>query len=360
MEIVEKPLDQTFSCTLEKLLRDALIDPHQFLDQSPVCLHKVEEDGLSTLATLGNISLVIGKAKSGKTFLMSALMAAIVKNNEEVNSLKACMPRGKEVCLYFDTEQSSYHAQKTVRRVLAMAAIKDSANFLPYGLRSHSAEKRLEMIKHAIYNTENIGFVVIDGIRDLISTINDEKESIALSAALMKWSQEKNIHIMCVLHKNKTDDNARGHVGTEMINKAEIVVSVGKTNSKQSPFKVECTMSRDKGFKHFNFIINEQGLIIIDNTTLSERNQKKKKFSPNDWDLNKHMELLNSIFSNNNRYTYSKNLAAIEEAFLKQDINLSQAAQRDLHKYYLSNNLIQQNGKSKSVSSYYTLPIVAM
>ena len=32
----------------------------------------------------------------------------------------------------------------------------------------------------------------------------------------MQWTGEQNIHIQTVLHLNKGDDNARGHIGTEL------------------------------------------------------------------------------------------------------------------------------------------------
>ena len=355
---MEMTLDTTPIANLELLLKRALIDPNQTFSEPPICLQKVEDDGLSTLSTLGNISLVIGKAKSGKTFWMSAVMAAVVKNNEEVSYLKASLPPGKEVCLYFDTEQSTYHSHKTTRRVLRMAGVEDSPNFLAYGLRSHTAQQRLELIEYAINTTDNLGFVVIDGIRDLISSTNDEKESVLLSGSLLKWSQEKNIHIMCVLHRNKTDENARGHVGTEMLNKAEIVISVHKQLKKLSLFKVDTEMSRDEGFKPFTFAIDDQGLIQIDNAPMELNEASKVVFNPNSMDAEEHRELLRSIFCTRDKLRYSELTQELSKAFLKREITLTQTKTRELHTFYFSNGFTQQHGKPKSPSCYYTLPNV--
>ena len=44
----------------------------------------------------------------------------------------------------------------------------------------------------------------------------------------MQWTSERGIHIQTVLHLNKGDDNSRGHIGTELNNKAETVLQVTK------------------------------------------------------------------------------------------------------------------------------------
>lgn len=58
------------------------------------------------------------------------------------------------------------------------------------------------------------GFVVIDGIRDLMYDINNPSESVELINDLMRWSSMHDLHIHTVLHLNKGDDNTRGHIGT--------------------------------------------------------------------------------------------------------------------------------------------------
>ena len=64
--------------------------------------------GDCTIATFGNFSASTGKAKSKKTFNISAMVAAAVTNTTVLN-YRACLPEGKRKILYFDTEQSKYH-----------------------------------------------------------------------------------------------------------------------------------------------------------------------------------------------------------------------------------------------------------
>ena len=103
-------------------------------------------------------------------------------------------------------------------------------------LRKYTPEERIAIVREAIYRTENVGLVIIDGIRDMVYDINSSGESTRVISLLMTWTGERNIHIHTILHQNKGDENARGHIGTELSNKAETVLQVEK-DSKESRYK---------------------------------------------------------------------------------------------------------------------------
>ena len=42
----------------------------------------------------------------------------------------------------------------------------------------------------------------------------------------MQWPDDRQIHIHTILHQNKNDEHARGHIGTELNNKAETIRQV--------------------------------------------------------------------------------------------------------------------------------------
>ena len=75
----------------------------------------------------------------------------------------------------------------------------------------------------------DVGLLIIDGFRDLMYDINSPSESTDLINLLMRWSSGYNLHIHTVLHLNKGDDNTRGHIGTELNNKAETVLQITKS-----------------------------------------------------------------------------------------------------------------------------------
>ena len=185
----------------------------------------------SVIGTLGNFSASIGKAKSKKTFNVSAIVAAALTNGI-VLQYAAALPEDKRKILYVDTEKSPYHCLKVARRILRMAGLptdRDNENLEFLALRKHTPEERIAIVEQAIYRTDNIGLVIIDGIRDMVYDINSPSEATCIISKLMQWTDERQIHIHTILHQNKADENARGHIGTELNNKAETVLLVKRT-----------------------------------------------------------------------------------------------------------------------------------
>ena len=64
----------------------------------------------------------IGKAKSKKTFNVSAIVAAALKNGTVLRYV-AELQEDKRKVLYVDTEQSPYHCLKVMTRILRMAGL---------------------------------------------------------------------------------------------------------------------------------------------------------------------------------------------------------------------------------------------
>ena len=134
----------------------------------------------SVIGTLGNFSASIGKAKSKKTFNVSAIVAAALKNGTVLN-YTAELPENKRKILYVDTEQSTYHCE--IVAGLPTDSNHENLEFLV--LRKYTPEERIAIVREAIYRTENVGLVVIDGIRDMVYDINSSSESTKVISLLM-------------------------------------------------------------------------------------------------------------------------------------------------------------------------------
>ena len=151
----------------------------------------------STIGTLGNFSASTGKAKSKKTFNISAIVAAALKN-DEVLKYSAYLPPNKRKILYVDTEQSKYHCHKVMERILRLAGLptdKDRDDFIFIVLREQTPDKRKQIIGYMLENMPDVGLLIIDGIRDLMYDINSPSESTDLINLLMRWSSGYNLHI---------------------------------------------------------------------------------------------------------------------------------------------------------------------
>ena len=225
-----------------------------------------DKDESAPVATMGNFSVITGKAKSKKTFFISMILSEILNNQSNgKRKIRGIKQVDKSKVLYFDTEQSKYHFQKICKRISNEIGHESSDDFLAYALRGESPKDRFEVIDYAIQNTENLGYVIIDGVRDLVTSINDENESSMMATSLLKWSEEHDIHIIVVLHQNPSNDKARGHLGTELMNKAETVflVQIDTANENNSSV-VSPQLCRNKPFEPFAFYIDEDGVPILD------------------------------------------------------------------------------------------------
>lgn len=239
------------------------IRPDEDILPPPVCLSIQQQGGTSTFGTLGNFSVLIGKAKSRKTFATSVALAAALKRDVILNRVAGSFDEDKQTVLYFDTEQGRYHVHRVVKRICRLANQPAPPNLLAYSLRSLPTEQRLGFIQWHIYNTQNVGLVVIDGIRDTVQDINDNAEATERVGDLLRWTEQRNIHILTVIHMNKGNDQIRGTIGTELQNKAETVVSVVVDPANKDVSIVTAELCRDKGFEPFAFSINEQGIPFI-------------------------------------------------------------------------------------------------
>ncbi len=249
------------------LLRASRINPTDDLPEPTPCLTVELSGQVSNIGTIGNFSLLIGAAKSRKSFAVCmAIAAALNSQRPVIGCIRGHLPANKAGVLYFDTEQGRCHVARAVRRVCLLSEIENPQHLQTFALRSLDTLQRLEAIRYAIEHTPGIGLVVIDGIRDTVFDINSPEEATATATLLLRLTEQYEFHLLTVLHTNKgMNTDARGHLGTELQNKAETVIRVSKDPNDKSISIVAPDMCRDRDFEPFAFTINEQGLPIMAN-----------------------------------------------------------------------------------------------
>ena len=304
----------------------------------------------SVIGTLGNFSASIGKAKSKKTFNVSAIVAAALKNGT-VLSYTAELPENRRKILYVDTEQSFYHCAKVAKRILRMAGLPTGRNhkdleFLV--LRKYTPEERIAIVREAIYRTENVGLVVIDGIRDMVYDINSPSESTKVISLLMTWTGERHIHIHTILHQNKGDENARGHIGTELSNKAETVLQVEKDPDIST---VKAAHIRAMNCEPFAFRINGEALPeLLDEYLFKHKDPgkgKKEKFDPyKDITEKQHRIALEAAFTLKDEYGYKELAEELRKTYASVGVMLGGNRLTDLITVLKNKRMIvQENGR---------------
>lgn len=219
-------------------------------DKLPPLIPVISRKGV-LICSEGNISAVVGEAKSKKTFLCTALVGSLLDLNKQ--NRFGIEPLFCKV-LWVDTEQSREHIQKVLFRINLLGMIPyDNPNgrLLTQTLREESPAKRLEQLRYGIeYHQPKL--VVVDGISDLMSNTNSLEESEALVAELLRLSSMYGCHIMNVLHTNPNSDKARGHLGSTLMRKAETVIFVHRAGEMSI---VEPQYCRNMPFDRFAFAV---------------------------------------------------------------------------------------------------------
>lgn len=209
----------------------------------------------------GELVADCGKAKSGKTFFLSILMAGALK--KQMLALERLCEDPLKV-LWIDTEQSQQSTQEILKdRIMPLADIEslDDTRFYAFNLRGLGFDRRQKMVDVAIRVLQP-DIVILDGIKDLMTDINDAVQATLIMEHLMALAKDQNCCIVCVLHQNKSeqDRNMRGSIGTELTNKAFEVFQC-ETIDESETFKVTHTFSRKRRMKRkFYYRVNEQGL----------------------------------------------------------------------------------------------------
>jgi hypothetical protein len=318
LEEISKTENQQHAFDL--VLQQCKIDPSEEINDAPICLEFHGKNGPAIVGTYGNFSAVIGKAKSRKTFLVSLILSSFITLRLFMGRIKAVVQGQKNKILLFDTEQSKFHLQKVVKRILLLAGNSNAENFEAYCLRTFDPKTRLGLMKWKIENTPDAALVVIDGIRDVVFDINDAKEATDIVTDLMRLSEEMGVHIIVVIHQNKNDNNARGHLGTEIINKAESVLQVSKDSNNDRISIVEAERCREKEFDPFAFTITEEGMPEILGDWLSakqtETDGKRVRKSANHIDDDFHKDRLKEAFSIDRKPSYGPMWRNVKTAFL--------------------------------------------
>ena len=190
---------------------------------------------------------ITGKAKSGKTFVTSMLIACCITQ------------------MWYDTEQSDESTQDILRnRIMKMIASEEFSLYDIFNVRSVGWKERRSLLMEAVERYDP-DLVIVDGIRDLVNDINDGVLAQEVMEELMQMAALKNCCIVCVLHQNKgsEDHNLRGWIGTELMNKAFEVYSCEKLLP-QRIFKLEQTLTRKYDIEQaMYFEVNGEGLPVM-------------------------------------------------------------------------------------------------
>ena len=208
-----------------------------------------------------DLTAFTGQAKSGKTVLISILMACCVKEPDDRTLIGIRRVREEPLrVMWFDTEQSPHSTKDILKNRIVKLVQKESSDgqqeakpfpeelFYAFNIRPVLVANRYDLIANAV-EAFHPDIVIIDNLRDLVNDINDGVKSQEIIERLMKMAVEYDCNIVTVLHQNRSADNRglRGWLGTELMNKVFEMYTCQKLTGKpgdRPTFCVEQSLTR--------------------------------------------------------------------------------------------------------------------
>jgi hypothetical protein len=237
MELFCEMLDKLYEETLS-ILKSCEID----FKNPPIKMEPLITINKVTVGSFGNLLCITGSEGSGKTNYLGGLISGVIrKEGDTIDTLGTEIknnPEGKALIVY-DTEQSEEQLYKNLTFILKRANLdKPPTWFKAFCLVGMSRKERLQVIFQSMdrfyYMYKGIHMVVIDGIADLISSVNDEEQSVELVEELFRLAGIYKTCIVSVLHLSPSGLKLRGHLGSEIQRKAAGILSIEKEDSTNS------------------------------------------------------------------------------------------------------------------------------
>ncbi|MDU1892797.1 MAG: bifunctional DNA primase/helicase [Dysgonomonas sp.] len=276
-------LDNLYNETMT-MLKSCEID----FNNPPAKAEEVISAGDVPLGTQGNILCITGGEGTGKSNYVAALIAgSIIKDNRTIDTLGVNVRDNSDskAILLYDTEQSEVQLFKNVSNLLKRAKLNEKPEELrAFSLTGMSRKERLQAIVQSMdkyhYEYEGIRLVIIDGIADLVSSANDEVESIRIMDELYRLAGIYRTCIVCVLHYVPNGLKLRGHLGSELQRKAAAILSI-ELDSDPSISVVKALKVRDGSpldvpLMQFSWD-KEQGMHIYIGEKPREEKEKRKE-----------------------------------------------------------------------------------
>lgn len=251
----------------------------------------------------GDMYLIKGKPKSGKSSVLKAFICAIVLG--QWGRVKAFIKNLK--ILYIDTEQKPQDCQSILLYVKQMTGCSDE--YLDEHIVLFSVRKReRNLLTDDLAFLVNIwkpNLIILDGAADFVNSFNDEVECTTFVHRLLCIVEENDCALIGLIHENKAADdfNAKGHLGSQFQQKSALIIEAIATGGL---IKVTSSAARHKSMPDWYLMYDEDGMLqdgselfsdLVSSRTQNLREANKAKSEKM---IKERVELAHSIIRSNN------------------------------------------------------------
>ena len=262
----------TADINCSEVFKDTIIDLNEVIERPPLAISIGIDDhdynGVRyplKFGSLGNISMITGEEKSRKSFVKSLIESCTIGglSNNYTDDLDIKGYIDGKFIISIDSEQSKYDVWMNGNRIKKMVGnVPETYKILMW--REKTTAERLQLLDWLFMESpykDNLGLVMLDGYVDFVNDFNDQSEAKEFTSKLMKYSSLRNCHISGILHLNPNSEKVRGHLGTILGQKCEMVMMV-KSLGEYS--EVSCKVVRgSKKFKPFTIRIDSDWMPYV-------------------------------------------------------------------------------------------------
>lgn len=254
------------------------------------------------------INVIQGQAGTHKSRLAENICAAFLKRhgcNGELLGFRRTGFEAAHTVVYVDTERNLSEQLPYALQSIQMSAGYDKAdhphNFDFVSLLQVSRSERFaalnEYLQHIKNETETPLFIVLDVATDCIEDFNKVDKSMQLIDLMNVAVNEHNVIFLCLIHENPQSDKARGHFGTELMNKASTVMQVRfEKDASQNDTDIvrvkylKCRSTARHTPFHIRYSAEAKGLVLADAADVSGVVNSRKHKASNQ-DMADHIEM---------------------------------------------------------------------
>jgi hypothetical protein len=260
-------------------------------------------------AVKGDISFITGQPKAGKTSIATYILATSfmkeVPKDLDTLQIRSTYHNQKNV-IYIDTEQPKSQTNRLGKRICRVLNTNDIPDNLHlYNFRDVARKDKKDYVNDLIDKfKQDIHFIVIDGLADLVTDPNVADESFDLIDDLMRKALEYDISILAYIHLNPNSEKVRGHMGSEAERKCGGMVVIKK--DKDQVHSIDSKYMRyDANIDTVTFIYDTEKQDFRSLNATENSNAKAKK------EIEKHLELyswVHGLFTGGNTTFRHKDL----------------------------------------------------
>ncbi|GAB4017733.1 hypothetical protein GCM10028808_50000 [Spirosoma migulaei] len=226
----------------------------------------------------GMISALTGPPKSGKTTVIGFMIATTLTafaNSTESLSIQSSLADNRDV-VYLDFEQHVSSTQDLHDKVLRYANLSQCPeNLHILSLLELTTEERLQAVRDTFHDLDP-HLIILDGLADLLPSVNDEEKANALIEELALMASRHNTCLVVVIHENKGGGSVRGHLGSQIERKCAGLISIRKDRETKT-HSIESRLIRigdDFDNVYFRYSEDLNRMVLLDAVSTEEHNKR--------------------------------------------------------------------------------------